>query len=535
MSIVWSANQRGWYNPSRRVFDDPGSVARAESYLQRSNEYNLLWAYYNGSMFERVIPTINSMRTLGGWQTYKSNYNLYRNIRLIYNPTRRLVDFYASQVYPGVLSEDGAKLPDGVSLAIPFSEDTSLELKDAIAQFWTWSNWQAKKAVLPRYGAALGSVLVEVVDDVARGKVCGEIVWPGFVCDLDLDSAGNVRSYTLDYQAWDERGGYRYRKEVDINSIRYYRDDRLYDYGDGSVVENTYGFTPAVWIKHTDTGSLHGSPAISGSLGKMDELNNLVSHVHDQIHKIVEAPVVLWSAGGISNLFGNAKRGATEDEQNPTGDRESVQTLKGPQGGHVESLVGNLDLAAVGGHIDRLIGEIEQDHPELTYWRELRSMTQVTGPAASRLAGDVAGALQEAQAAYDLGSMRLFQMAVAIGGERLLRGDWPRPNKAQLKFAPFNLDSFVLGDLDMAIMPRPLMTPTKTEIAQERQAQWAGVSAAVGAGVPLEMALADEGWTDKQIAKLKANVAAQTPPQLAAPQAPPMTQAQQPMMPVAGQ
>src|SRR6266704_2633253 len=50
---------------------------------------------YRGSMFERIVGAANMWNWniyAGGWQAYKSNYNLYRNIRLIYNPTRRLVD-----------------------------------------------------------------------------------------------------------------------------------------------------------------------------------------------------------------------------------------------------------------------------------------------------------------------------------------------------------------------------------------------------------------------------------------------------------
>lgn len=63
---------------------------------------NLLWSYYDNTVFDSVAA----------WAAYRSNYVLYRNIRSIYNPTRRLVNFYVAQVYPGVLSEDATKLPE---------------------------------------------------------------------------------------------------------------------------------------------------------------------------------------------------------------------------------------------------------------------------------------------------------------------------------------------------------------------------------------------------------------------------------------
>src|SRR5713226_6798258 len=100
------------YTAARRVFEDPSLSHQEGLYLNQYGMYSLLWAYYNGAMFEKVVGSFNGVfntwnLTANSWAQYKMNYNLYRNIRLIYNPTRRLVDFYAGQVYPGVLSEDG--------------------------------------------------------------------------------------------------------------------------------------------------------------------------------------------------------------------------------------------------------------------------------------------------------------------------------------------------------------------------------------------------------------------------------------------
>jgi len=494
------------YTAARRVFEDPSSSHNQQLYLNQQAMYNLLWSYYNGSMFERIVGASAAWNWniyAGGWQAYKQNYSLYRNIRLIYNPTRRLVDFYAGQVYPGVLSEDGQGLPDSVPLAVPFSKDTSTQLRDAIAQFWTWSNWQARKAVQVRYGAALGNVLIELVDDVEHGTVSADIIWPGFVIELECDPAGNVKRYVLQYMVMDEHGGYMYRKEVDGQSFSYFKNEEPFDYGAGKVAENPYGFVPAVWIKHIDVGGNHGSPAITGSFGKIDELNNLASHVHDQIHKVIGAPVVMWTNTGISNLGNQLKRMPTAEMSEPSADQESVLMLKGGPDGRVESLAGSLSLADSLVYLQELTAEIEHDHPELVFYKELRSMSQVTGPAASRLVGDVASRFAEAAASYDRGNIKLFQMAVAIGGMRANSGAWGVLSRQQQKFMPFNLDSYERGDLDMAITPRPLLVPTKMEVAQEKQAFWLGVQAGATAGVPIEMILQDEGWTDQQLAQLK--------------------------------
>lgn len=501
------------YVTARRVFEDPATAYQQEAFYNQATQYQLLWSYYNNAMFDRTIQVMNRYQNyaLNPWAGYKSNYNLYRNIRMIYNPTRRLVDFYAGQIYPGMLSEDGKSLPDGVPLAIPFSEDTPRALKDAIAQFWQWSNWQAKKSLQVRFGGALGSVLIEIVDDVEHGKVTADIIWPGFVYDLVLDGAGNVKSYAIQYPTKDERGSYLYRKEVDQQQIRYFRDGDPYDFGNGAVLEHPYGFVPTVWIRPLDMGGDHGSPLISGSIGKIDELNNLASHVHDQIHKKIGAPMIVWSSDAIGNLFTTKKRGITNEFDTPqAGEEENILMWKGSADGHVDSLTGELNLSEAAGYMTQLLLEIEQDHPELTFYKELRSMSQVTGPAAARLSGDVAARVSESMAVYDQATMSLFRMAVAIAGFRANAGAWGRTlTPQQQKFLPFDLDSYASGKLDMAIMPRPLLVPTKLEVANQKVALWQGVSLAVSAGVPLEFVLKDEGWTDQELAELKTMLDAQ--------------------------
>lgn len=500
---------------ARRVYEDPASAHQQKSFTSQAQQYSLLWAYYSNSVFDRMNQTLNSQQMYGNspyplypynpYSGYKSNYNLYRNIRPIYNPTRRLVDFYAGSIYPGVLSEDGKMLPDGVSLAIPFAEDTPKPLKDAIAQFWQWSNWQSKKALQVRYGGALGSTLIEIVDDVEQGKVTADVVWPGFVYDLELDGAGNVKAYALQYSVRDEKGeNYVYGKEVDTQVIRYYKDHEPFDYGTGSVVEHPYGFCPAVWIKHMDVGGSHGSPAMSGSMGKIDELNNLASHVHDQIHKVIGAPVVMWTSSPVTNLFKTQKRGITNENDTPqAAEEESLLMLKGGPDGHVDSLAGELNLGDASAYMLHLISEIEQDHPELVMYKELRNMSQVTGPGASRIVGDTTSRVTEVGATYDNANMSLFRMVVAIAGFRANSGAWGPLNRQQEKFKPFNLDSYAKGDLDMVIMPRPLLVPTKSELANEQMLLWQGAQMAVAAGVPLEFVLQEAGFTDEQLALLK--------------------------------
>src|SRR6266581_834892 len=524
---MMQALSTGWntgLQAARRVYEDPETSYQEQNFVNRAMQYHLLWAYYNNSMFEKLPRLVHNLQPWGlynPWQVYRSNYNLYRDIRMIYNPTKRLLDFYAGQVYPGVLSEDGSKLPDGVPLAMPFADDMDKRLKDAVAQLWQWWNWQAKKSVHVRYGAALGSVLIEAVDDIERGRISADIIWPGFIYDLELDNAGNVKAYALRYEANnDEEGAYLYEKQVDVEAFRYFKNGEPFDYGAGSVVPNPYGFVPAVWVKHSDNGGDHGSPAIAGSFGKIDELNGLASHTHDQIHKVIGAPAVLAMppVGNMEKLFDTQQRSSTESQSDPSSDKESVLLFRVPQGTTIASLVGNLDLAAAAAYMATLQKEIEEDHPELTFYKELRAMSQVTGPAAARLVGDVANRFAEVAAVCDQANVKLFQMAVAIAGFRANSGAWGSLNRQQQKFTPFDLQSYDRGDLDMAIMPRPLLVPTRQEIGLENELMWKGVWYAAQAGVPAEFVLREAGWTEDVIqqivtAKALSRIAADQPAQ----------------------
>lgn len=519
---------------ARQSYDQPVAAPLQNTLRAQSSRFDLYQSYYDNTTFNYSAQLLNNI-TLNRWgssnnsSSFPSSANylnevslkqgLYRHIRLIYNPTRRLVDFYPRVVYPGVLSEDGLELPDGVQSAAPFPKDMSPELKKAIAQFWQWSNFQSLKSKQVRETAKLGVIMIEIVDDVARGKVRARLVKPQYVTDLALDMAGNVRSYALEFSVNEplfensSAGGgatmaYNYRKEVDKFEFRYFKDGQPFDYdGFGAVQPNRYGFCPAAWVKHFDSDELVSDPVIAGSIYKINELNNLASLVHDQVKKKVAAPFVFWSDGFLTNLMNKAKAPSSDDIADPNADRETVTMIKGPAGGSVSSLSSDLDLGDAAIYMDKLIREIEQDHRELVMWEKLSGMTQTTGPAVSRLMGDVVGTVLEVQASHDRPVIAIAQMAVAIAGQNLKDriGGWANPTEQQKNFSGYDLQSFERGLLDFVILPRPLVAPTQQEVAQEKTTWWTGVGLAVTAGADLEFALDDFGMDQAQIAKIDAS------------------------------
>jgi hypothetical protein len=434
-----------------RVWGDPEGVRRYRAYQSLQERYLYLWHLYKNSVFDGVEQ----------WAVYRAQYGLYRHIRPVYNPTKRLVNFYAGMVYPGVLSTDGAGLPDGTPLAIPLAKDIDEALRDAIGQLWQWSNWQVGKSLMVRYGAALGDVLVEVVDEVDRGKVTFDIIWPGLVTELTLDGSGNVKEYAIEYEAQDTINGplYHYKRLVNSRTIAEFKNDSLFEYVEGVPAErpNPYGFAPAVWCKHTDDGGDHGEPAIR-NISKIDELNEMASHAHDRAHAVLSSPMVI-SGKNISQAFVDSldtKRGPTSDQTRPSAGRESVRVLKAEENGGVSAV--QLPEGEMLHYIEKLLEEIEADHPELTMFETLREMSQITGPAAEILVGDAYALITDARAGYDVQTVKLMQMGLAVAGWRLNTGAWGNDLSSQQEtFAPFDLESYRRGDLDFEIMPRPLV------------------------------------------------------------------------------
>lgn len=444
----------------RRVYSNPSQAMREDEQKERMAQYDYLWSYYMNNAFE----------DLGAWSRYKSDNRLYRWTRSIYNPYQRLVDFYAGTVYPGVLVRDPEQeLPNGVQNAIPLNEGIKPELAAAIYQFYNWSNWQSNKNLLVRKTAALGSQLVELVDDMERGKVYPDFVWPGWVTALELDSGGNVKEYTLEYRTLDDDDKeYTYKKEVDGDSFRYYRDDSL-----EAEDANPYGFVPACWFKHRDLGGSVGFPAMR-NINKMDELNSLATHAVDNLHKLFSAPIIVGGSGNFLPLAagGNNPSGSTSEQTPAEQGQQSLDVLTGP----ADATMLNMDVPAEEAipHMEKMIGEIEADHPELTFYAKLREVSQLTGPAAARLSGDVQAYVTDAQSSYDQQTQKLMQMQIAISGWRLGDGAWGQNGaitRQQQAFAGFDLDSYARGDLEFQIMPRPLVPITAMEQAELDRAQ----------------------------------------------------------------
>jgi hypothetical protein len=485
-----------------RTWGNPELTNIARDLSMRHYRYLRLWDLYDGTAFQNRSD----------WSEYAKTMGLYRNVRQIWDHVHELVEFYATHVWSGSLAGDGLTLPEGVPNAIPLAEDTKPNLAAVIGQQWKWWNFQQGMTMIPRYTAALGELLVEIIDDPIAGNVMLDMVWPGYVADIRLDRVGNVKYYRIEFMYWDrdEEKEHRYVREVDSKSFRTFRDDKPWNYetapipvgtdpegaihglgtggtsrllptsrSEGYEWENPYGFAPATWFRHHRVLGVRGEPAVWSTQGQLDEVNGLLSHMINKAHISLAAPLVV--AGNLNpnrlqnafkSMVGAAKRVATADLEDERADAETLNVLEGPQGTTVTTI--DLKLAEAGDVLDRITKSIERKCPEIIFYSELRSMTQVTGPSASKLLGDVDRKVRQIASGYDQDLIKTHQMSTAIGGWRLQQGvdGWADPSEAQQKFDGFNLESYAKGDLNFDIMPRdivPMSTRDRYELLQMKK------------------------------------------------------------------
>lgn len=461
MMTSLQAGRDAWFN-----FDQEATGMTLEQlYLLRES-------LYNGTAFSTALQRSGQ----------KLDPQLYRGTKVLWKNVSSIVTFYAMTVYQGDLSTDGNPLPNGNLGAIPIlpqtgSEDNNRLLLKAIAELNSAWNWRQQMTQIPERAAALGDLLTELVDEAGTPMVYPSFVWPGYVLDIELDHVSNVKSYTLQFYIEEkpETGPskrYLFRKVVDDNTIRFFRGSsesnlEPFDYnGNGEVIEHGYGFCPAVWDRHKVGWGVRGEAAIDNTRSALLELNSLLSHGKHFQHKSFSAPIIV--KGAIT------AQGQTQVNLSrpPRSENKAAQSTEWIQGDPDADIVQpKFDIGQTLEMVRLLIEGIETENPEAMFYRELRGMTQVTGPGAERLLGDAVGRTRLARAGYDAQMVKRYQMAIAMCGQRAnlkeSEGGWPKPlTRRQEVFKPFNIDSYAKGELDFVIQERPVVLPTELERIQ---------------------------------------------------------------------
>lgn len=473
-SAAITAFREKYFNADTLDMTDSGDWA---SFDARRLRYDVLWAYYQG----------NAYRTIHTWaKKHKADFGLYKYVRDIYNPAYELGAFYRTYLWGGRLdmkAGDGVETPS----ALPIMTDND-DLRPAIAQLWQWSNWQTKRKLATLYGAVMGDVFIQAVDDARREKVYLKIVHPGIVKDVALDPFGNVKGYTIEYERSDEKGRKATYTEIAMREdenvvISTYKNGQLFDWdtptGEASEPERVlpYGFVPMVFIPHQDVGLTWGLPEAFPKLSLFREVDDQVSKLNDQIRKIVDVP---WFFAGLKKAATTPTVSGAEPDATtrPEPGREEVPALYAADpNAKATPLVAPLDIQQVSGHIGQMLEKLEKAYPELALYR-VRQGADLSGRAVRLIQRDAESKVLDYRDVYDGALVRVQQMAVAIGGFR-----------GYEDFAGFGLESFEGGTLDHQIGERAVFAKDVLDDLDVEKARLENQKTAVAAGWSLPVYL----------------------------------------------
>lgn len=470
------------------------------------------------------------------WPWGAISSTIYRNSRQIVNMAPAIVDVYEQLVWSGDLSSDGQPLPDGTRGAIPIDPQTgedrsNKQLLIAFHELFAMWQWRMMMSVIPKTAAIFGDVLVEWVVDYDRGSVLPHIVYAGYVpdADLNLDEVGNVKAVAIEYPITIAAStafgrevkaeSYRFRKELDRQAFRYYKNDKPFDFtGRGAEIENPYGFVPACWFRHEiAVGSDRGIGAYEKAVMPALDLNSTLSSATDYQRKQFGMPIgVIGSAvrpgrsltlpGGLTVTAGATAAEIAEARRASAENQNFLPLSEGGQFVTAQFPVG--DTMQMVEFVHR--GLIAQN-PEAEYGKKLGELRQATAPGVLMQLAPIIAKVEMAQKNHNPQMVKGLQMSAAMMGFHLNRGDFPdgivqsRPARYEA-FRPFGLDSFGRGLLDATIPLSNVFTESKAE-----KAQWLAIAADLPA-----WALRELGIDEADIEATERDRAAQREAQMAA-------------------
>jgi hypothetical protein len=179
-----------------------------KAFETRSAYYRNLERYYANEIYTRS-DSYNAI--------IKSWVGLPRNIRPVAMIAKRAVDWWPGQVYGGAWTHDGLPSSTGRPNRLPYDGDTPDDVRIASQQFFTWSNAPKFLSRMVHLGAKLGELLCEVEvhesDEVGGDKVYPVIVHPRHVVRLSLTPRGDVQSYRLAIEKFDDNKKHSYLRQ----------------------------------------------------------------------------------------------------------------------------------------------------------------------------------------------------------------------------------------------------------------------------------------------------------------------------------
>lgn len=389
---------------------------------------------------ESVQATVAQYQTL--WRMYKNN-SLYaeleeilhrdglwkEHLKPLRNPANRIVEFHASKMWPG------SDLTEAMPL---INTDTNVER--AIRQFWDWSNMGAKKSVYPRTNAAYGDLFLKVTGRIMPDrKVWMQSIKPEYVSELKHDERGYLVFIRIDVPTTreDDLGVEKAVWETEIwdknaDSFRFWVHDKgpeakPSDLGPPERVlslrdDMGIDFVPISHGMFKDTDEDRGDSAYGHAFDKIVEADRVVTKLHSLAFRHSDVTIALSANGVDANMMplpAPEVEAQGPDASFDLGDGTMMlgedRVVKLPGNAKMDFMVPNLPYTQLLNILQDHMQEIEDDCPEVAYYRLREFGAQLSGRAMRTLLSDALDRGIEFRGNLEMTIIRADMMALTIG------------------------------------------------------------------------------------------------------------------------
>lgn len=464
-------------------FGTTGQMLWARSMLQGSLQggqgqpqdmYRMLEAYYlNNGLYDAAQQALyeNGIWTPG--------------MKPLRNPAKRAVEFHVTHIWPGPLEK-----------ALPVVTHNP-RILEPLKQIWGWSNWGVKKQLAARWFALYGDWFCKVSSTHSAGGRVNRIflqnIKPELVTDFETDDRGNIISIRLDIPQAAGAAGLQggYHTEVwTRSSVQVFRHGRgpgtpVKQLGTPAISRRTadFGidFVPFVHAPFMDMGEKRGLGVFTLALDKIDEANRMATRLHQMIFRFNKPTMAILA--NANDKEGRPLAAPKLEKLDGSGLMEHDDDVKSfPGSSRMEFLVPNLNYQA---HLDVIAAqmrELEEDLPELSYYRQREFGSSISGRAVRLLLSQAVDRTLEARGNIETALAKVDKMALTLGiNTGLFRK---------------NIGSYSAGDLEHSFAEREVIPFSAQEEAET-------LSLERTAGVPLLTAVRRRGWTEGGVQALQ--------------------------------
>lgn len=400
-----------------------------------------------------------------------TQFTAHKSALPLRNPAYRVVEFYAAKLWPGAL-------PD----ALPILAENEAII-EPIEQIWQWSNWGSRKQRAARWFALFGDLFIKTPTRTdSAGRVTGvylQVLDPQWVTEFALDERGFLTFIRIDTprtrqereatgrwgtvsdvltETWSKEEQvmrqWNHRGDIDISLARLGEAGAVVPFSEMGI-----DFIPIVYQPLRDADDGRGNGCFTPTLDKIDEASRMATRLHQLLFRYNRADKALEGQGQDNlgrplpppSVNGIAVSGANANEIEIEGEK----MWQIPSGWRLTHLVAPIDYASHLAALNAMMSELEQDLPELAYYR-LREQGNLSGRAVRFLLSDAVDRVLEARGNGEAAIARANAMALTIGAAAGL------PTFS-------DIGTYENGDFDHTFQERPVLPADAVEMAQTVQ------------------------------------------------------------------